>query len=261
MNSSTQELLTRGVAAAPPAPWLPVFSGGTPLAEAPVDAVPWFESILRWDFDDVVVGSWQWASACVEVRALGVAFSIDPFKVMAGNIGRANFPEPELQLELELELELVFPLPADVVGENCFGGTKDTAALVGVSIRPVLVWGMATLGGDSGEGGKKSTGYCMKQSIKLWIFIELGLGNRGNISYQGLWGRVRPRLTVVGGRWDGWTWVRPVDKRRWVKRGRRVVRMMRKVVRTRCGQKRSVRRWRWGSPAEGWVGGPKVGTQ
>lgn len=158
MNSSTHELLTRGVAAAPPAPWLPVFSGGTPVAEAPADAVPWFVSILRRDFDDVSIPSWPWA-AFVVVEALGVAFSTDPFKVMAGNIGRDNFPEPELQLELELELELVFPLPADVVGENCFGGTKDTAALVGVTIRPVLVCGMATLGGDSGEGGKKSTGY------------------------------------------------------------------------------------------------------
>lgn len=35
----------------------------------------------------------------------------------------------------------------------CFAGTKGTAFLLGVRISPAL-------GGESGEGGKKSSGYC-----------------------------------------------------------------------------------------------------
>lgn len=51
------------------------------------------------------------------------------------------------------------------------GGTKETAALVGVSIRPVLVFGMDTLGGESGEGGKKSSGYmaCEGECAPGWL--------------------------------------------------------------------------------------------
>jgi len=64
-----------------------------------------------------------------------------------------------------LTLPLPFPV---VVGENCLGGTKDTPPLVGVSIRPVLVFEMVTLGGESGEGGKKSSGYC---NIESWLVI------------------------------------------------------------------------------------------
>lgn len=156
MYSSTQELVTRGVAAAPADPWLPVFSGGA----AAVVGVAWFVSMLSSVCDAEV--SW---GVDVSFAPVDVTPSVFPFTAIDGICAGPAWPANLTELELGL------PLPVEE-GENCLGGTKETAALVGVSIRPVLVFGMDTLGGESGEGGKKSSGYYnIQKYVNILMFV------------------------------------------------------------------------------------------
>lgn len=82
-------------------------------------------------------------------------------------------------LLLLLLVLLLLLLPLLVLLTVGFGGTKGTAFLLGVSMRPAL-------GGDSGEGGKKSTGYCEIYYNQSYRYRIIGNCKRRQI-YLNLW--------------------------------------------------------------------------